>query len=289
VTALPEGTLELIISALEEDLGAIGDITTDAVIAPDARSAGVIVARRSGCVAGIGVAAACFRVLDADLEVIERARDGDIVAPGAVLIEVSGRTRSILSAERVALNFLGRLSGIATATWAYVDAVAGTGAGISDTRKTTPGLRRLEKLAVAAGGGRNHRFGLYDAVLIKDNHTTAAGSVVAAVSAARGAVGEEVVVEVEVDTLDQLADVLTTDADAVLLDNMTPDQLRTAVSLVAGRITTEASGGVTLDTVREIAESGVDVISVGWLTHSAPALDVALDLRSSPNPQFENV
>ena len=289
MTALPEGTLELIISALEEDLGAIGDITTDAVIAPDARSAGAIVARRSGCVAGIGVAAACFRVLDPDLEVIERARDGDIVVPGAVLIEVSGRTRSILSAERVALNFLGRLSGIATATWAYVDAVAGTGAGISDTRKTTPGLRRLEKLAVAAGGGRNHRFGLYDAVLIKDNHITAAGSVVAAVSAARGAVGEEVVVEVEVDTLDQLADVLTTDADAVLLDNMTPDQLRTAVALVAGRITTEASGGVTLDTVREIAESGVDVISVGWLTHSAPALDVALDLRSSPTPQFENV
>jgi nicotinate-nucleotide pyrophosphorylase (carboxylating) len=289
VTALPDGTLELIISALEEDLGATGDITTDAVIAPDARSAGAIVARRSGCVAGIGVAAACFRVLDPELEVIERARDGDIVVPGAVLIEVSGRTRSILSAERVALNFLARLSGIATATWAYVDAVAGTGAGISDTRKTTPGLRRLEKRAVAAGGGRNHRFGLYDAVLIKDNHITAAGSVVAAVSAARAAVGEEVVIEVEVDTLDQLADVLTTDADAVLLDNMTPDQLRTAVSLVAGRITTEASGGVTLDTIREIAESGVDVISVGWLTHSAPALDVALDLRPSPTPQFENV
>ncbi len=276
--ALPHGTLELIVHALEEDLGTGGDITTDAVIPPDSQSEAVVVARRSGCVAGIHVAAACFRLLDPELAVVERVDDGDVVTEGTVLIEVSGRTRSILSAERVALNFLGRLSGIATATWAYVDAVAGTGASISDTRKTTPGLRGLEKMAVAAGGGRNHRFGLFDAVLIKDNHIAAAGSIDRAVRAARSAVGDDVVIEIEVDTLDQLSEVLTTDADAVLLDNMTLDEMREAVSLVAGRFTTEASGGVTLDNVRQIADTGVDVISVGWLTHSAPALDVALDL-----------
>jgi nicotinate-nucleotide pyrophosphorylase (carboxylating) len=277
--ALPHGTLELIVHALEEDLGTGGDITTDAVIAPDAHSEAVVVARRAGCVAGIHVAAACFRLLDPDLAVVERVDDGDVVTEGTVLIEVSGRTRSILSAERVALNFLGRLSGIATATWAYVDAVAGTGASISDTRKTTPGLRGLEKMAVAAGGGRNHRFGLFDAVLIKDNHIAAAGSIDRAVRAARAAVGDDVVIEIEVDTLDQLSEVLMTDADAILLDNMTLDEMREAVSLVAGRITTEASGGVNLDNVRQIADTGVDVISVGWLTHSAPALDVALDLN----------
>jgi nicotinate-nucleotide pyrophosphorylase (carboxylating) len=221
---------------------------------------------------------ACFRHIDPSLALFAAVDDGTVVDTGATLIEVSGSTRSILTAERVALNLLGHLSGIATATRACVDAVAGSGARISDTRKTTPGLRGLEKRAIVSGGGVNHRFGLFDQVLIKDNHLAAAPSIAAAVASARASVGPDVRIEVEVDTIDQLRRVLDTDADAVLLDNMTVEDLTAAVALVGGRIETEASGGVTLDTVAAIAATGVDVISIGWLTHSAPALDVAMDV-----------
>ena len=270
-----EGLIE---RAYAEDLGDIGDVTTRAVIDPERRGTASVVAREAGTVAGLSVAGACFLHIDPSLDVAYLHHDGDVVEAGAVLAEVTGSMAGILTAERVALNLLGRLSGIATATRTLVDAVEGTGVQISDTRKTTPGLRALEKQAVAAGGGRNHRFGLYDAVLIKDNHIAAAGSISEAVAAARDLVGPEVTVEVEVDTLDQLAQVLATDADTVLLDNMGIEDLAEAVRTVDGRIETEASGGVTVDTVRAIAETGVDVISVGALTHSSPALDVALDI-----------
>jgi nicotinate-nucleotide pyrophosphorylase (carboxylating) len=274
----PGGIDAIIARAYREDLGDRGDITSRAVVAASHRARASLVARQAGCVAGLGVAAGCFRHVDAALEVVALRADGDLVTAGTVLLTVEGRTRSILAAERVALNFLGRLSGIATETRRYVDAVAGTGAEISDTRKTTPGLRVLEKAAVAAGGGRNHRSGLYDAVLIKDNHLAATASIGDAVAAARRAVGSGTTVEVEVDTIDQLREVLETSADAVLLDNMSIEELREAVELARGRLRTEASGGVDLSTVRAIAETGIDVISVGRLTHSAPALDVALEV-----------
>lgn len=283
MTSLPDGTIELIAIAYSEDLGEIGDITTAAVIDPRHESSADLVSRQAGCIAGIDVAEACFLHVDTGLTVERHRADGDSVESGSVLATVSGSTASILTAERVALNLLGRLSGIATATRTYVDAVSGTGARISDTRKTTPGMRALEKYAVATGGGRNHRFGLYDAVLIKDNHIASAESIAEAVRAARASVGSSVTVEVEVDTIDQLAAVLATDADAVLLDNMGIDDLAACVELVGGRMLTEASGGVTLESVRAIAQTGVDVISVGWLTHSSPALDVGLDLRPTGN------
>jgi nicotinate-nucleotide pyrophosphorylase (carboxylating) len=206
------------------------------------------------------------------------SRDGDRVGAGALLARLAGSARGLLTGERVALNLLGRLSGIATATRELVDAVAGTGSRIVCTRKTTPGLRALEKYAVRCGGGVNHRFGLDDAVLVKDNHLAVAGSVAEAIRRARGAVGHLVAIEVEVDTMEQLAAALEHGADAVLLDNMSPAELRRAVEMVGGRIPTEASGGITLRTARAIAETGVDLLSVGWLTHSAPALDVALDV-----------
>ncbi len=289
MTSLPPGTAELIAIAYREDLGETGDVTTAAVIDPRHQSSADLVARQAGCIAGLSVVEACFLHIDAAMTMERHTADGDVVEGGSTLATVSGSTASILTAERVALNLLGRLSGIATATRAYVDAVSGTGARISDTRKTTPGMRALEKYAVASGGGRNHRFGLYDAVLIKDNHIAAAGSIADAVHAARASVGPTVTVQVEVDTIDQLAAVLATDADAVLLDNMGTDDLVASVELVGGRMLTEASGGVTIESVRSIAETGVDVISVGWLTHSAPALDVGLDLRPTddPSPQFE--
>lgn len=275
---LPAGTRQVIERAYAEDLGDRGDVTTQAVIAPSLRSVADVVAREPGCIAGLPVVAACFHHVDPDIDVALLHHDGAVVVGGTVVARVSGATTSILTAERVALNLLGRMSGIATATHRFVSAVEGTGARISDTRKTTPGLRALEKYAVAVAGGRNHRFGLFDAVLIKDNHIAAAGSITDAVRSAREYVGPDVTVEVEVDTLDQLAEVLTTGADAVLLDNMSIDHLERAVALVDGRIETEASGGVDITTVRAIAETGVDVISVGALTHSAKALDVALDV-----------
>ena len=264
--------------ALEEDLGLAGDLTTLAIVPASAAASGKVVARRAGCVAGLEIAADVFRLLDTAVTFVPRVAEGTRVAAGEVLAEVAGPARALLTGERVALNLLGRLCGIATVTRELVDAVAGTGARVVCTRKTTPGLRALEKYAVRAGGGSNHRFGLDDAVLIKDNHLAIAGGVGEAVQRVRAAVGHLVKVEVEVDTLEQLAEALACPVDAVLLDNMSPEQLVVAVRLVAGRVITEASGGITPSTARAIAESGVDLLSVGWLTHSAPALDVALDL-----------
>jgi len=237
----------------------------------------VIAARKAGVVSGFDVAKAAFQIVDAGTSVTAERADGAVVAPGEVIARVKGNARALLTAERVALNFMGRMSGIASLTRRYADAVAGTRARIVDTRKTTPGLRAFEKYAVRCGGGHNHRTGLFDAVLIKDNHIVAAGGVAAAVERARAAAGHMVKIEVEVDTIDQLDEVLRHRIDAVLLDNMSPEMLKKAVKLVAGRCLTEASGGVNLDTVAAIAASGVDMISVGALTHSAPVLDIGLD------------
>jgi nicotinate-nucleotide pyrophosphorylase (carboxylating) len=225
------------------------------------------------------MAIAAFGMLDERTEIAPSVSDGDAVVAGAAVAVVSGPARAILTAERVALNLLCRLSGIATATRSIVDSIAGTGASVACTRKTTPGLRSLEKYAVRCGGGANHRFGLDDAVLIKDNHLVVAGGVGSAVARARHAVGHLVKIEVEVDTLSQLDEALAAGADAVLLDNMTVAELRRAVARAAGRVVLEASGGITPQTAREVAATGVDVLSVGWLTHSAPSLDVALEIE----------
>lgn len=265
--------------ALLEDLGRAGDITTDAIVAADARTQGALVARGELRVAGLDVATLAFRLLDAELELRALRADGADAAAGSLLATVSGEARALLSAERVALNFLGRLCGIATATRDAVGAVAGTGARLVSTRKTTPGLRALEKYAVRVGGGLNHRFGLDDGALVKDNHRTLAGGVAAAVRLARASAGHMVRVEVEVDTLDQLREALDAGADALLLDNMPLDALRQAVALCRGRALTEASGGITPQNVRAVAETGVDLVSLGWLTQSAPAADVAFDLE----------
>ncbi|HVS04497.1 MAG TPA: carboxylating nicotinate-nucleotide diphosphorylase [Thermoanaerobaculia bacterium] len=272
---LYEGLLR---AALAEDLGRAGDLTTDAVAAPGAVAAGELVARQEGCVAGLGVALAAFRLLDPELREEWRAGDGDWVPAGTALARIEGSARALLAAERVALNVLGRLCGIATATRRLVDAVAGSDARIVCTRKTTPGLRALEKYAVRAGGGVNHRFGLDDAVLVKDNHLALAGGVREAVARVRRRVGHLVKIEVEVDTLEQLDEALACPIDAVLLDNMSLDALGEAVRRAGGRVVTEASGGITLQSAPAIAATGVDLLSVGWLTHSAPALDVAFDL-----------
>ncbi|MBV8197720.1 MAG: carboxylating nicotinate-nucleotide diphosphorylase [Candidatus Eremiobacteraeota bacterium] len=265
-------------AALLEDLGRGGDLTTEAIVAPDRSAVAQIVARESGTLAGLDVATLAFRLLDARIELTPRARDGEQVSPQQAVVQLRGSARAILTGERTALNLLARLSGIATATRALVDKVAGTRARIADTRKTTPGLRALERYAVRCGGGVNHRFGLDDAVLIKDNHLALAPSIHAAVAAARERVGHMVKIEVEVDTLDQLREALAEPIDAVLLDNMTPAQLREAVGVANRRVLTEASGGVTLANVREIAETGVDLISTGSITHSARALDFSLEV-----------
>jgi nicotinate-nucleotide pyrophosphorylase (carboxylating) len=276
--ALPRLLVErAVAAALDEDLSAAGDITTDAIIPADATATAAIVAREPGVVAGLDLAEAAFKALDPDIRFTRVVADGGGVAAGGKIATVSGKTRAILSAERTALNFLGRLSGIATLTASYVKAVEGTGARIACTRKTTPGLRALEKYAVRAGGGVNHRFGLYDAVLVKDNHIAAAGSIAGALTRLKSRAGHSVRIEVEVDTLDQLAEALKFPIDAVLLDNMDAATLREAVKLVAGRVVTEASGGVTLENVREIASTGVDVISAGALTHSPRNLDSSLE------------
>jgi nicotinate-nucleotide pyrophosphorylase (carboxylating) len=265
-------------TALAEDLGQAGDITTDAIVPAEAKGEAAIVARQAGVIAGLDLAEAAFRALDPETRFIRVVADGGGVASGGTIATVAGKTRALLTAERTALNFLGRLSGIATLTASYVKAVEGTGAGIACTRKTTPGLRAFEKYAVRAGGGVNHRFGLYDAVLVKDNHIAAAGGLAKALDRLRARSGH--VVEVEVDTLDQLEEAFSFPIDAVLLDNMDVDTLRRAVKLVAGRVTTEASGGVTLENVREIAETGVDLISIGALTHSPRNLDSSLEWKS---------
>jgi len=262
-------------AALAEDVGE-GDVTTDATVDPDARGTATLVLREAGVVCGLRAAETVFRVLDEDAELAELVEEGAFVDAGAVA-RVDGSLRAILTGERTALNLLGRLSGIATLTRTYVDAVSGTGVAILDTRKTTPGLRALEKHAVLTGGGRNHRFGLDDGVLVKDNHLHAAGSIKQAVERLR--VATELQVEVECDTLAQVAEALAAGAEAILLDNMTVEELRAAVSFVDGRARLEASGGVTLDTVRAIAETGVDEISIGALTHSARSLDVSLELE----------
>ena len=266
-------------AALEEDLGQAGDITTDPIIPAHATAEAEIVARKEGVIAGLDLAAASFKALDPDAQFVADVADGARVAAGARIARIQGKARALLSAERVALNFLGHLSGIATLTAAYVAAIEGTKARIACTRKTTPGLRAFEKYAVRAGGGFNHRFGLYDAVLVKDNHIAAAGGLAQALAKLRARTGHLVKVEVEVDTLDQLDEALHFPIDAVLLDNMDVATLKKAVALVNGRVLTEASGGVTLETVRKIAETGVDLISVGALTHSAARLDLALEWR----------
>jgi nicotinate-nucleotide pyrophosphorylase (carboxylating) len=266
-------------AALLEDLGRAGDITTNATIPAARQARAVIAARQPGIVAGLDLAKAAFRLLDPALSFDARIADGAAVTPGAILATIEGPARALLSAERVALNFLGRLSGIATLTSRYVAAVAHTKARIVCTRKTTPGLRTFEKYSVLCGGGFNHRFGLDDAILIKDNHIAVAGGIIPALRTVKADIGHLVKIEIEVDTLDQLDEVLTEGADVVLLDNMTPARLREAVARVKGRLLTEASGGVTLETVAAIAESGVDMISVGALTHSAKVLDVGLDIQ----------
>ncbi|MBM3562654.1 MAG: carboxylating nicotinate-nucleotide diphosphorylase [Alphaproteobacteria bacterium] len=272
---------EAVRAALAEDLGRAGDVTTQATIPANAQAHAAIVARDSGVVAGLPAARVAFAMMGPEILFEEQSKDGDSVEPGTQIAIVSGSARAILSAERVALNFLGRLSGVATLTARYVSAVAGASARICDTRKTTPSLRALEKYAVRCGGGVNHRFGLDDAVLIKDNHVAVAGGVVQALRAAKAHVGHLVKIEIEVDTLDQLREVLDEGADAVLLDNMTLDDLRSAVALARGRIICEASGGVTLSNVAEIAKTGVDLISVGALTHSAATFDIGLDIEIS--------
>ncbi|HYK54568.1 MAG TPA: carboxylating nicotinate-nucleotide diphosphorylase [Candidatus Eremiobacteraceae bacterium] len=267
---------DLINIALAEDVGD-GDITSRLVVEPDLRWGGRIVARTPGVVAGLGIAARVFTLVDPSTKVVLIVHDGSAVDGARVLATLEGEARSLLTAERVALNFLGRLSGIATLTHRYVDATAGTSTKITDTRKTTPGLRALERYAVRAGGGVNHRFGLADAVLIKDNHIAAVGSVKFAVKRARAGIAPGTVIEVECDRLEQVADAVEAGADSVLLDNMDTETMRRAVELARGRAIVEASGGMTVERVAETAATGVDVISIGALTHSAPALDVALD------------
>ena len=264
--------------ALAEDLGRAGDVTTDAIIPADARTQARVEVREAGTVAGLQIACSAFGMVDDEIDVDYLVADGDRVAAGSVLAVVSGPARGILTGERVALNLLGRMCGIASLTARLVDVTAHTGVRVVETRKTTPGLRALEKYAVRCGGGWNHRFGLDDAILIKDNHIAVAGGVTAAIEAGRSHAGHLVKIEVEVDTLDQLREALDAGADVVLLDNMAPDLLREAVAITDGRAVLEASGGITPDTIRAVAESGVDVISLGWLTHSVTALDVGLDI-----------
>ena len=270
----------LVRAALLEDLGRAGDLTTDAIVPVDIVATTVLTAREAGVVAGLDLAALAFRLVEPDIEVATRCSDGSEVSPGQVIATLRGRARGIFTAERTALNFLNHLSGIATATKSMVVAVRAHKARIVCTRKTTPGLRSIEKYAVRAGGGSNHRFGLDDAVLIKDNHVAIAGGIRAAVERARAGVGHLVKIEVEVDTLAQLDEALGLRVDAVLLDNMTLEDLRRAVAMVGDRAITEASGRIAPATAAQVAATGVDLISVGWLTHSAPALDIGLDFQA---------
>jgi nicotinate-nucleotide pyrophosphorylase (carboxylating) len=276
---LPTLLVEPIVrAALVEDLGRAGAITTDAVIPAAARCAGAVVARRAGTVAGTDAAALAFRLLDPDVRVAVERPDGSAVAAGETVLRVEGPARAILSAERVALNLLCHLSGVASCTAALVHAAAPHRARIICTRKTTPGLRALEKHAVRAGGGVSHRFGLDDGVLVKDNHIAISGGIAEAVARARRTIGHMVKVEVEVDDLAQLDEALGCEVDAILLDNMAPATLREAVARIDRRAVSEASGRVTVETVAAIAATGVDLVSAGWITHSAPALDLGLDI-----------
>jgi len=281
LSPLPAIMLEpLVRAALLEDLGRAGDITTDAIVPATRCARMAIAARQHGVVAGLDLASIAFRQIDPEMRIVVEKPDGAAVAPGDVVATVEGSARAVLTAERTALNFLCHLSGVATATASLVAAVAGHRAKIVCTRKTTPGLRAVEKYAVRAGGGSNHRFGLDDAVLIKDNHIAVAGGVRAAVDLARNNVGHLVKIEVEVDTHAQLEEALAAKTDAVLLDNMSPDDLKRAVAMIDGRAISEASGRITPAAAPAIAATGVDLISVGWLTHSAPVLDLGLDFIS---------
>ncbi|WP_018259733.1 carboxylating nicotinate-nucleotide diphosphorylase [Methylobacterium sp. WSM2598] len=277
---LPRLLVEPVVrAALLEDLGRAGDLTTDSIVPAQARFSGVIAARQAGVIAGTDAAALAFALLDPEVAVSIARPDSSQVAPGETVMHLSGPARAILSAERVALNLLCRLSGVATATASLVEAARAHGpARIVCTRKTTPGLRALEKRAVRAGGGSNHRFGLDDAVLIKDNHVAVAGGVGPAIRRARAGTGHLVKIEVEVDTLAQLEEALAEGADAVLLDNMAPDALRRAVAMIDGRAISEASGRITRETAGAVAASGVDLISAGWITHSAAIIDLGLDV-----------
>ncbi|OFX04097.1 MAG: nicotinate-nucleotide diphosphorylase (carboxylating) [Alphaproteobacteria bacterium RIFCSPHIGHO2_12_FULL_63_12] len=278
MTRLPDFLIEdAVRRALAEDLGLAGDVTSAACIPAETMSRARLTARRAGVIAGVDLALAAFRLIDKDIETKVENGDGARVDDGDVVMRVEGPARGILAAERVALNFLGRLSGVATQTALYVDAVRGTQAKIACTRKTTPGLRAFEKYAVRCGGGVNHRFGLFDAVMIKDNHIVAAGGIAEAMQAAKAAAGHMAAIEIEVETLEELEEALEHGARIILLDNMTLDDLRLAVSLNRGRAVLEASGGVTLDSVGAIAKTGVNVISSGAITHSAPCLDLGLD------------
>ena len=267
----------LVRRALAEDLGRAGDLTTDSIVPPGTAARALVVTRERGCVAGLDVAFSVFSMIDPTISVRRNTRDGQMAEAGDVLAVLEGSARTLLTGERVALNLLGRLCGIATTTRVAVDAVQGTRARITGTRKTTPGLRMLEKYAKRVGGAVNHRFGLDDGVLIKDNHIVVAGGLEPAVARARAAVGHMVKIGIEVDTLEQLDIALRLPVDNVLLDNMSLDMLRDAVDRADGRVVTEASGGITLDTVADVAATGVEMISLGWLTHSSPVLDVGLD------------
>lgn len=278
---LPRIMLEpLVRAALLEDLGRAGDLTTDAIVPVGAQARTALVARQPGVVAGLDLARLAFQLLDPAIDVVVERGDGSMVVPGDLIALVRGPARGMLSAERTALNFLCRLSGIASATASVVQAVRGSKARIVCTRKTTPGLRAVEKYAVRAGGGFNHRFGLDDAVLVKDNHIAVAGGIDQALERVRAAVGHLVKIEVEVDSLDQLDEALAARADAILLDNMDAATLAEGVRRVAGRAVTEASGRITPKTAPAIAATGVDLISIGWLTHSAAVLDIGLDFQA---------
>ena len=275
----PDQVHDAVMRAVQED-APFGDATTSALFPDPVPASAVILAKQSLIVAGLAVAIQTFREVDAALTMTEHVPDGSEVQAGTAILTIAGDARSILRAERVALNFLQHLSGIATLTSAYCDAIRGYRAKILDTRKTLPGLRALEKWAVSLGGGTNHRFSLSDGLMIKDNHIAVAGGVRDAIRRARQGVGHLVKIEVEVDTLAQLREVMDEGVDAVLLDNMTPEQLREAVGIVAGRAITEASGRINPQTAAAIAATGIDLISVGWLTHSAPVLDIGLDFQS---------
>lgn len=280
IPPLPMVMLEpLVRAALLEDLGRAGDLTTDAIVPAKAQARVALTARQPGVVAGLDLALLAFRLVEPRIEAVVERPDGTRLAPGDVIATLSGPARGLLTAERTALNFLCHLSGVASATASVVEAVRGTRASICCTRKTMPGLRAVQKYAVRVGGGSNHRFGLDDAVLIKDNHVAIAGGVRPAVERARARVGHMVKIELEVDTLAQLEEALALGVDAVLLDNMAPPALREAVAMVGGRAITEASGRITPQTAPEVAASGVDLISIGWLTHSATVLDIGLDHR----------
>ena len=265
-------------AALLEDLGRAGDITSDATIPADRQATAAVMARADGVIAGLDISLAAFTLFDARVVVASHRADGDRVRKGDCIATVSGSARSLLTAERTCLNLLGHLSGIATTTRSVVDVVSPHGATVVDTRKTTPGLRALEKYAVKCGGGSNHRFGLDDAVLIKDNHVAVAGGITAAVNAARAHAGHLVKIEVEVDGLDQLDEALVLNVDVIMLDNFSLELMREGVRRAKGRALLEASGGIRPDTAEAIAATGVDLLSLGWLTHSSPNLDVALDI-----------